>query len=316
MADTREAVLDNFDQEVQERLSLHRDRAVESLDERGRMLLALTRFELGSEARFEASAPRFHYAGERAPHGGYHLDWREAERLGDVFYRLDHPLARDLIERARARQLAPARLELRYSEHGARMASMESWVGKSGWLAAAILSVFGLAEEQVLVLAGRAEDGEAVDGERARRMLMLPAAVVGAVAGPTPAHEPLVSPAVAGALASVADKTQRHFDAEVTKLERWSEDLKLGLERELKDLDQAIREVKMASRQAVTLEERVASQRAIRDLEGRRRTKRADLFAGQDRVDAERDEIIEGMEKLLHLKHHVQPLYTVYWTLR
>jgi adenine-specific DNA-methyltransferase len=316
MAETREAVFANFDQEVQERLSLHRDRAIEALDERGRMLLALTRFELGSDATFEAEAPRFGYHGTLAPHTSYHLDWREAERLGDVFYRLDHALARAVLDRALARALAPARLDLRYGDHGSRIAAIEPWVGKSGWLSAAVVTVHGMAEEQVLILAGRTDEGEVVDDLRARRLLALPASVAGAPDGPGPTFDELAGAAVRAVVRGVEEKTQRHFDVEVIKLDRWSDDLKLGLEREIKDFDQAIREARTASRLAGTLEERVASQRAIRDIESKRRSKRADLFAAQDRVDAQRDDIIEGLERLLVLRHEVRPLYTVRWTLR
>src|SRR5690606_33063144 len=50
---TREAVLDHFDEEVQQRLQVHRDQAKGALDTRQRWLHELTRFRLGEAARFD-----------------------------------------------------------------------------------------------------------------------------------------------------------------------------------------------------------------------------------------------------------------------
>ncbi len=318
MAETREAVLDNFDHDVLERLRVHRDRAVESLGEREKMLLDLTRYELGKDARFEAEAPRFQYQGALAPHASYHLDWREAESLGDVFYRIDHPLALALVERATARALPPVQLTLRYADHRNSIASVEPWIGKSGWLAAAVVSVAGPAGavEQTLLLAGQTEDGDVVDGVQARRLLTLPAEVTGPPSSEAPTVDELLSAACIEFMKDVTRKTLAHFDAEVVKLEHWSDDLKLALAREIDALDVSIREAKNASRLGATLAERAASQRTIRDLEAQRRDKRADLFTAQDRVEAQRDVIIAALEQQCELSHEVRPLYMVQWTLR
>jgi len=315
MRDTRSAVLDHFDHEVHERLRVHRDRAVESLDEQGRFLLGVTRHELGEAARFEEEVPRFQYAGELAPQATYNLVWREADRLKDVFYRVDNELAREVIRRAAERDTPPARLRIRYRDHGARIASLEPWVGKTGWLAVALVDVEALRTEQFLLLVGQTDQGDRCDDEQARRLLTLPADVAGEPIGAVPTFDELGAASVTACVKRVEERNAQHFDAEVTKLDRWSDDLKIGLERELKDIDQAIRETKVGARQAASLEARVTAQRQIRDLEGKRRQKRADLFTEQDKIDAQRDGIIDGLEKLLVVRHKVALLYTVQWEL-
>jgi adenine-specific DNA-methyltransferase len=52
MSETRQLVMDHFDEEIQERLAVHRDEAQASLNERQRWLRALTQFELGEAASF------------------------------------------------------------------------------------------------------------------------------------------------------------------------------------------------------------------------------------------------------------------------
>jgi len=85
MTETRRRLLDHFDEDVQRRLRIHRDQAQASLDERGQMLLKLTRFELSGEAEFAQDAPRFRYAGELSQPGWYCLDWKQAEAEGSTF---------------------------------------------------------------------------------------------------------------------------------------------------------------------------------------------------------------------------------------
>ncbi|MFA4986718.1 MAG: SNF2-related protein, partial [Candidatus Brocadiia bacterium] len=115
MAETREVLLENFDEDVSARLRVNRDRTLETLSNRERSLLELTRIELDGDALFEPDRPRFEYTGTRAQKGWYNFDWKEAEKTGDTFYRQDHPLAAQIIEQALDRNLAPASLLLDYA---------------------------------------------------------------------------------------------------------------------------------------------------------------------------------------------------------
>ena len=51
---------------------------------------------------------------------------------------------------------------------------------------------------------------------------------------------------------------------EAMKLDGWADDLKVGLERELKELDRQIKEARRAATIALTLEEKLAGQRGSR----------------------------------------------------
>jgi adenine-specific DNA-methyltransferase len=68
------------------------------------------------------------------------------------------------------------------------------------------------------------------------------------------------------------------------KLDGWADDLKAALEREIKDIDRQIKEVKRAATLALTLEEKVVGQKQIKALKSQRNSKRRALFrcAGRD----------------------------------
>lgn len=93
--------------------------------------------------------------------------------------------------------------------------------------------------------------------------------------------------------ASMAERNARFFEDEADKLDGWADDLKLGLEREIKELDRQIREARRAATTALTLEEKLTGQRQIKALEAQRNQKRRTLFDAQDEVDKQRDELRE-----------------------
>jgi adenine-specific DNA-methyltransferase len=315
MTETRQRLLDHFDEDVQSRLRVHRDQAQASLDERGRMLLNLTRHELGADAQFAPDKPRFAYRGSAARPGWYTLDWKAAEAESLIFYRIDHPLAEGLVEKARQRQLPVSDLSFDYTGYGTSVAVLEPYVGRSGWLACSLLTVNSVSDEQFVVLAAMTDAGETLDSEWCRRLLRADASVATGSAMP-PELEAVVEPEVRTHLNGVEARNGRYFDAEVSKLDRWSDDLKLGLERELKELDGEIRAKRKESAVAISLADKLAAQRAIKTLEQRRNRKRRDLYEEQDRIDEQRADLIDGIERQLRTTHEVQRLFTVRWIIR
>lgn len=315
MASTRENVIDHFDEDVHARLQVHRDVALASLSQRERWLLNLTRTELAGEADFDPDAPRFRYHGGGVRKGWYNLNWRDAEARGEAFYRVDHELAASLVAEARGRDLPLRELAFDYSGHGAQIAVLAPLAGTSGWMAMGLLAVASLDTEEFLLLAGVGDDGTPLDADACGRLMGLRADAGEGIAQPAPDFAPMIAEETARSLHQVEVRNGRYFDAEVTKLDRWSDDLKLGLERELKDIDAEIREARREAAVAIALADKLTAQRAIKTLEQRRNVKRRDLFEAQDQIDAQRTALIAGIELQLAATHTFQSLFTVRWTL-
>ncbi|MFA4987142.1 MAG: DEAD/DEAH box helicase, partial [Candidatus Brocadiia bacterium] len=116
-----------------------------------------------------------------------------------------------------------------------------------------------------------------------------------------------------GKLKVVEERNGRFFDEEVIKLDRWSDDLKQGLEHEIKELDRQIREARRTTMLAISLADKLEAQKSIRALESARNHKRRDLFVAQDAIDAQRDELIGRIEKQLHQRHSLETLFAFRW---
>jgi len=95
-----------------------------------------------------------------------------------------------------------------------------------------------------------------------------------------------------------------------------AEDLKQGLERELKELDREIKSTKKEARQASSLDAKVALHKKAKELERQRNDKRRRLFETQDEVDARKDGIIEDIEQRLKQRTEDVALFTIRWCVR
>ncbi len=320
MAQTRQALLENFDEEVGARLKVHRDKTLESLNQRERWLLELTRSELDGDAVFDADKPRFTYRGGLAKPGAYNLNWKEAEQDRENFYRPDHQLAQSVIERAISRQLEPAHLTFDYSAYGGNISTLDPLIGKSGWLEISKLTIESLDTEQFLIFAGQADDGETLAEETCEKLMQVPAHVSNLQAEMGYLQQVLIATtrdnAINAKLAEVQARNAKFFDEEVNKLDRWTEDLKRGLEAEIKDLDQKIREQKKASALMATLAEKLEAQKQIKELETIRSRKRRELFDAQDQIDAKRDEMIKQVEARLTHRQRSGNVALIHWTVR
>lgn len=315
MASTRQSLLENFDQEVNDRLRIHKDKTLESLSERERWLLSLTRTELDGHADFDLARPRFRYHGPDAPPGPYNFDWREAEAKGETFYRQDHALAERLIQRAAARRLETAVVTFDYEAHGSIVSVLQPFIGRSGWLELAKLTVESLDTEEFLLISAMTDDGEAIDDEVARKLFLLPASIGYGNGVAPPDLAPVREREMGARIRQVEERNARFFDEEVLKLDLWSDDLKAGLEREIKDIDRQIRDTRKSATLAGTLAEKLEMQRAIRNLEATRNGKRRDLYEAQDQIDKHRDELIGRIEAQLKRKQTVTPVFTIRWSI-
>lgn len=315
MAETRQALLENFDEDVQARLKVHRKEAHASLSERERWLLSLTQQELGDQATFDPKKPRFFYTGSESRTGNYNLDWKQAEKHRDMFYRADHPLALKLIDRALERKLEPAELTLDYVAHGSRIAALEKYRGASGWLELSKLAVQSFDSEEFLVFACQTDGGERLDDELCTKLLSLPARISASTVSGSESDmlDAVRADEMKRCVKEVDDRNGLFFDEEVAKLERWSDDLKLGLEREIKELDQQVKEIRRESQTATALTEKLSAQKRLKQAEAERNKKRRDLYDAQDQIDQRREELIGKIESQLKMNVKEEAIFVLHW---
>ena len=325
MTRTRQQLLENFDDEVREKLKVRDEASRAYLNRYERLLMQLTRHELEDSAEFLGDASfrlttnPFPQQAAAIPLGLYELPRRSGEAH---LYRLNHPLAEALLANAKRRDLPTAEMQFDYGQHGGKVTSLEPLIGKTGWLTLSFFSVEALDQaEDHLIFSAITDDGETLDEEVAQRLLTLPCTSSPLpVAGEGPGErgvtlETLTQQRQSNIQRVISERNARFFEAEADKLDGWADDLKVGLEREIKEIDRLIKDARRAATTALTLEEKLAGQKQIKALEVQRNQKRRSLFDAQDQVDTQRDELISLIEGKLNQTTSLQRLFMLRWTL-
>jgi len=165
-------------------------------------------------------------------------------------------------------------------------------------------------------LAAQTDDGTVIDPEIAQRFFSLPATVISTLSPATSVTAPLDLQAQSQQRAidrHISERNARFFEVEATKLENWAEDVKLGLERDIKNMDRLIKEARRTVAIAPTLEGKLAGQKQIKALEVQRSQKRRSLFEEQDRIDVQRGSFIASVEAKLTQKKTQSTICAFRW---
>ncbi|GLR68702.1 helicase SNF2 [Acidocella aquatica] len=322
MSQTRQKLLENFDDEVREKLKSRNSEAKDYLGRFEEQLLRLTRHELAPYADFPATGAFAlrecpPWADARAvPLGLYELPRRSGEAH---LYRINHPLGEAVVARAKAHGSAAHEVRFDFSSHSGKISALEPLRGQSGWLIARLFTIEALdAPEDHIILAGEADNGTAISPDAAKRLLGL-AATMGEMdmlpEGPLTSLETHWDDQAGRIRQANADRNVKFFEAEADKLECWADDLKLGLEREIKEIDRQIKEARRAALAALGLEDKLAGQKQIKSLEHLRTTKRRNLFEAQDEIDRQRGTLIAQIEGKLRQNIKTESLFTLRWVL-
>jgi ERCC4-related helicase len=319
MIRTRQQLLENFDDEVREKLKIRDEASRACLNRFEQLLMQLTRHELGDRAKF-LNDSSFQLQSSPFPGnidlGLYELPRRSGE---SHLYRLNHPLAEAVLSQAKERNLPTTTVGFAYGDHAGKITILEPLIGQSGWLTVSLLSVEALDQaEDYFVFAAVTDLGQSLNEEVVNRLLTLPgqanelAILPEDISSSLKAHSSKRQDAIQR---SISERNAKFFEAEAEKLEGWADDLKVGLEREIKEIDRQIKEARRATTTAPTLEEKLAGQKQIKSLEVLRNGKRRSLFEAQDGIDLRRAELIAQIETKLEQKAHLKLLFTIRWEL-
>jgi hypothetical protein len=178
---------------------------------------------------------------------------------------------------------------------------------------ARILIVDSFERQEFILLRGIAENGVVLDHEVCQQILTNLEAM----------HTKIEQMQVYNSLESLFDNdilqitsesaklNNQYFDEETEKLDKWADDLKLSLEKQIKDLDAEIKLRKAEAKKLSDLEAKLKEQRVIKELEKRRSEKRRDLFDAQDEVDNRKELFLSDVESRLKQSTTIKDIFRV-----
>ncbi len=352
LSEARKVLFEHFDEDVHGRLRLHKQQAIARRDEMLDAFWHLTKYILIHHHASQFIG-QYHFDDERRMfgtlraeiEGGRALDdiklgasfayrlgdfnepdehalsqfmtkaERKAHKLQPRIYKPSTDLGEKIIAAAKALKTAPVCMTFNYSGYDKKISVLDNLIGKSGWLIASELRMKSFEENTRLVFATCGESGDLIPDEIIRKLFKLRSDITSDyqecpfIEDLEAHHQTLIDELISKNELKAHDQ----FNEELDKLDRWAEDLKTGLESELKKLDQEIREVTRQSKQIASLQDKLELQKQRASLEKRRSQKRHDLFTAQDDIDKKRDALIADIEKQLKSHHNVEEIFRIQW---
>lgn len=321
MLKARSTLLENFDESVSEKLKMHLAASISNLNLFEKRLWELTKFALEGHAVFNEDSHTFIDENNET----YCMVVpKDGERKSDVqipdhaqVYRIGHPLAQSIIKNNLTLELSSHEVIFDYTHTPIKVALLEKQVGHAGWMRIEKFTIEASEPEDYLLTACYTDEGRMIPSEIAERMFSLNA---------SEGHWAQIS----GEMADILDqnireqkeyakdenykRNQAFFETEIEKLNLWADDVKIGLEREISDLDAEIKLRKSEARKLTRLEEKIEAQRLVKDLEKRRSEKRRSLFEAQDEVDAQKEKLFDEVEHTLRQKKATEEiLFNIRW---
>lgn len=326
---TKQQLLENFDEDVHKKLRFNLEKGKEYLNQYEQWLWAITKFFLKDYADFNNSEDSFTLTNNPFPsekiHRGPYLILRtqndkkksEIEVADDTnIYRIGHSLAKRIIEACKDVSLDTIELEFDYTNTPKKITILEPYIGKSGWIKLSLLTISSFETEEHILMSGITESGETLDPEIIQKFFSVDGRINSKVATDESIEKKLEE-TLAVSRKLILDETMKRnaefFDQEYEKLDNWADDMKLSLEKEIKDIDAEIKLRKAEARKFQDLQKKVKEQRLIKELEKKRIEKRKHLFEAQDQIDSKKDGLLTDIEARLNQTVDEEGIFTIRW---
>ncbi len=321
MQTTRQQLLENFDEEVHEKLRINLQESKEYLSRYEKWLWDITKFYLKDDADFAPDEHSFTLNRNPFPTGKIHSGpYRIGKHIDDAnIYRIGHPLAQNIIEACKENKLENFELIFDYTNSGIKITSLEKFIGKSGYMMGIVLSITTFEEEEIIQLFAVTEEETILDKQLCERFFSLPASIVEQQHEAPPTLTKLLSDAIAlqqtNAIDEVGRRNANYFETELDKLDNWGEDRRNSLKVVLKELDQQIKEVKKQARLAPNLPDKLKLEKERKKLEAERDTAWKEYDGAAKEIEQNKDQLIDKVEKRLKQNLKDEQLFNFKWSL-
>lgn len=314
MSHARQTLLENFDEEVASRLKNCDENTIKSVGRYGQWLYHFVLSE-GGEAIKPLNGTRLYYDENNEFTGYYNLSWKDSEERKEQFLRREHPLCQKLMTRCQARPLPVREVLFDYTNSGRNISFFDVTDCKSGWLTVNKLSNESFETEEYLLITTLCDDNTAIPGDMINRIMELPANCMDNKDLDTPQRlYVLADQAKETKLKGIEAQNKKYFLDECEKLDAWSEERKIALQQELKDIDKLIkeknREVSLSASDC-SLEELVEKKAEVQRLKKSRERKRREHFEEEDRIELENERLQEEMRRRIIGRATVEHIFTI-----
>lgn len=315
MRKAKDALFENFDSDVHERLKLS---VGEYLDRYTRYFWALTKYSLNGKAEFNDENKSFSLLSPigKNPVGNYSLVSKSEENYKGIIYRMSHPLGEHVLSEAINEKLGVGKITFDITNHkGYKVSQVEQLKGQKGYLTLYKYTINAFEKEEYLLFAGVTENKEMLTPEQCQKLFECEGIEEEANI-PNNVNNLLsaeIEQYARGTLEKANLQNLNYFREEQERLDKWTDDMVRGLEKELVSIKIQIRENERKLRTAISTVEHLEIQEKLQELNKRKRTMRAKLEENEEEIMEKREELIEQIRKRMETTTELSELFTIKW---
>jgi hypothetical protein len=327
---TRQQLLENFDEEVNEKLRVNLKESQACLSKYENWLWSMTEFYLKTHVTNHVSIHDQQHGFELTHNPFPALPialgaYRMGKQVDDAHvYRMSHPLAQRIMQDCQSQRLAVAHVLFDYQHTAKKISILEPLVGQSGWLLARSLTLSSFEAEDHVLFAIVMDDGTPfasdLSSQVGSRLFSLSATVQSLQgASLTDRIQAQLDSAIAAQRAvlvnAASERNGVYFEQELEKLDHWGEDRRSSLKINLKDLDEQIKELKKQARGAANLPDKLKLEKLRKKQESEHDQAWRDYDQAAKEIELAKDRLIERIEAQLDQTCTEQPLFSVRFSL-
>lgn len=325
MKSARRTLMENFDEEVHEKLKVCKEQSSGYLSKYEEWLWLITKFFLKPYANFNHEESSFHltknpFEGETIHSGPYRI----GKNVEDAnVYRIGHPLARQIVEHCKAFTLHEKMLTFNYTNtQHKKITILEELMGQSGWICVTNVTIDALEVEDFVQFQGITDDGKTLTSDQCQRLFSLPA-IESAFSSELNDQKQAIRESFktdfeqkfSDLLKEIETRNGDYFILQMDKLDKWGEDQRTSLKLALKEFDDEIKDLKKQSRLAQELPERLVLEKKRRGLEKKRDEAWKEYDHAAKGIDKQKDELIDNIQDRLKQNSTVNELFFIRWQL-
>lgn len=307
----KQSLLENFDEEVSKLLKIRNEDTERSVSQYAKWLhVFMLATQTGDTIAIDETRVKYD---DGTKSRIFNLNWKSSEANKERFLRREDPIVEGLIKQSMSHNLEPAKVDFNYSSSGRKISFLDGQVCKEGWICIDKLISHNFEEQEFLLSIGMLDDGTTLDSTLIERIMELPAQSVLACSDIPPQEIEIKRSVIKeNKLKEIAEENKKFYLLECNKLDDWSDELKNGLEQELKELD---KEIKQAQKEIVpddwSLEQIVEHKDKIIKLKNLREKKRRGLYEESDQIEAENERLQADIRKRMSGTSECKEIMTI-----
>lgn len=319
MNETKKQVLEKLDQEVAEKLKDRKNQSTIALEKSKKFAWNLLKNELGKYAEFNDEKYIFNL--HTAPKKDIPI-WEYSiingkESPTQYSFRTNDTLWELVIKQAKAYKLPLASISFDISHNIWKISVIEQMKNKSGYLQVQLFRINAYQPEEYFIYSCIDEDWKIIDSEIAEKLLQ--------VTGKIEKDGITIDEKILSKLSWQTDKQMAHiksdststsheyFSLELTKLDKRANDLRVTLERKVKNLSKQINEKKSLARRMKEIMERLKVEKQIAKLETNLKVLRRKLYDEEDSLEKKKLQLIQELEAKMKANYEQEDIFTIKW---